>query len=99
MDDPAKYQSYGMRFFKDSSGNSFQIYVDQKTGRIVNLWADAANESVSFTVRSADGKPTSIQWGSKSAVVSKQNCTIRTIRFNDWLSINSNRPYAAFFHA
>lgn len=81
MDDPAKYQSYGTRFYKDSSGNSFQIYIDQKSGRVVNLWADAANESVSFTVRSADGAPVSIQWGSKTAVVS-ENKTVRSVQYD-----------------
>ncbi len=86
MDDPAKYQSYGTRFFKDSSGNSFQIYIDQKSGRVVNLWADAVNESVSFTVRSADGGPASIQWGSKTAVVSEGK-NIRSLQYD--LTISS----------
>lgn len=81
MDDPAKYQSYGTRFFKDSSGNSFQIYIDQKSGRVVNLWADAANESLSFTVRAADGKPVSIQWGSKTAIVS-ENKNMRSVQYD-----------------
>ena len=81
MDDPAKYQSYGTRFYKDSSGNSFQIYIDQKSGRVVNLWADAANESISFTVRAADGQPVSIQWASKIAGVS-QNKNMRTVQYD-----------------
>jgi len=81
MDDPAKYQSYGTRFYKDSSGNSFQIYIDQKSGRVVNLWANAANESISFTVRAADGQPVSIQWASKIAVVS-QNKNMRTVQYD-----------------
>lgn len=86
MDDPAKYQSYVTRFFKDSSGNSFQTYIDQKSGRIVNLWADAANESVSFTVRDVGGAPAIIQWGSKTAIVSEQK-DIRTVQYD--LTINS----------
>lgn len=93
MDDPAKYQSYGTRFFKDSSGNSFQIYIDQKTGRVVNLWADAANESLSFTVRAADGQPVNIQWGSKTAVVS-ENKNVRSVQYT--LTIGS--PYIQIGH-
>jgi hypothetical protein len=86
MDDPAKYQNYVTRFFKDSSGNSFQIYIDQKSGRVVNLWADAANESASFTVRDAGGAPATIQWESNTATVSFEK-GMRSVQYE--LMINS----------
>ncbi len=80
MDDPAKYEKYVTRFFKDSSGNSFQIYIDQKSGRVVNLWADAANESLSFTVRDAAGSPATIQWESKTSNVTSNKNT-RSVQY------------------
>src|SRR2546422_11156624 len=39
--------------------------------RVVNLWADAANESVGFTVRDSSGKPAELAWGSSGAVVAR----------------------------
>jgi hypothetical protein len=86
MDDPAKYEKYVTRFFKDSAGNSFQIYIDQKSGRVVNLWADAANESLSFTVRDSSGSPAAIQWESKTANVTSNN-NMRSVQYV--LTINS----------
>ncbi|HSE39707.1 MAG TPA: hypothetical protein VLH08_02995 [Acidobacteriota bacterium] len=75
MDDPAKYENYVTRFYKDSSGNSFQIYIDQKSGRVVHVWADAANESVGFTVRNAAGAPAEMKWDSSPAIVTAENNT------------------------
>src|SRR5256885_14233563 len=57
LDDPAAYEGYQTRVYRDASGNAFQVYLKGSTGRIVNLWADAANESVGFTVRDSSGKP------------------------------------------
>ena len=51
LDDSAAYEGYQARLYRDSRGNTVEIYVDGKTGRIVNLWADALNESIGFTVR------------------------------------------------
>ena len=51
LDDPAAYEGYSARLYRDSRGNSVEIYIDGKTGRVVHLWADALNESVGFTVR------------------------------------------------
>src|SRR2546422_2253836 len=39
--------------------------------RVVNLWADAANESVGFTVRDSSGRPAELAWGSSGAVVAR----------------------------
>src|SRR6266704_5276741 len=69
LDDPAAYEGYATRVYQDASHNAFQVYLKGNTGRVVNLWADAANESVCFTVRDSSGKPAELAWGSSGAVV------------------------------
>ncbi len=69
LDDPAAYEGYTTRVYRDASGNAFQVYLKGSSGRVVNLWADAANESVGFTVRDSSGKPAELAWGSSGAVV------------------------------
>src|ERR1700704_4410335 len=69
LDDPAAYEGYATRVYQDASANAFQVYLKGNTGRVVNLWADAANESVGFTVRDSAGKPADVAWGSSGAVV------------------------------
>jgi len=51
LDDPAAYEGYTARLYRDARGNSVEIYIEGKTGRVVHLWADALNESIGFTVR------------------------------------------------
>src|SRR2546429_378873 len=63
LDDPAAYEGYQTRVYQDASGNGFQVYL-KSSGRVVNLWADAANESVGFSVRDSTGKPAELAWGS-----------------------------------
>src|SRR5437660_12680311 len=70
LDDPAAYEGYQTRVYQDASGNGFQVYL-KTSGRVVNLWADAANESVGFTVRDSTGKPAELGWGSSGAAVSQ----------------------------
>ena len=53
LDDPTAYEGYSARVYRDSRGNSVEIYIEAKTGRLVHLWADALNESIGFTVRDA----------------------------------------------
>jgi hypothetical protein len=72
LDDPASYQGYQTRFFRDAMGNVVQIYLDTKSGRVVNLLADAANESVGFTVRDAGGKPIRLDFASQTANISTE---------------------------
>jgi len=67
LDDPAAYEGYATRFFRDSEGNSFQIYLDNRVGRVVHVWADAANQSAAFTVRGAEGRPAPVVWGGAGA--------------------------------
>src|SRR4030081_3058944 len=71
LDDPAAYQGYQTRFFRDTKGNVVQTYLDARSGRVVTLLADAVDESVGFTVRDAAGKPIRLEWGSPDAVVSQ----------------------------
>src|SRR5256884_9756932 len=70
LDDPAAYEGYQTRVYQDASGNAFQVYV-KSTGRVVNLWADAANESVGLSVRDSSGKPAELVWGSSGAAVAR----------------------------
>ncbi len=69
LDDPTAYEGYDTRVYQDASHNAFQVYLRGNTGRVVNLWADAANESVGFTVRDSSGRPAELAWGSSGAVV------------------------------
>ena len=71
LDDPAAYEGYTTRVFRDSRGNAFQVYVNGATARVVNLWADALDESVGFTVRDSGGKPAELGWGTARAVVAE----------------------------
>jgi hypothetical protein len=80
IDDPAAYQGYQTRFFRDTKGNVVQVYLDARRGRVVNLLADAVDESVGFTVRDGDGQPVRLEWGSPNAVIS-QDGQQRTIEY------------------
>src|ERR1700693_5807934 len=80
LDDPAAYQGYQTRFFRDAKGNVVQVYLDARTGRVVTLLADAVNESIGFTVRDGSGKPLRLEWGSPGAVVSQAGSR-RTIEY------------------
>ena len=55
LDDTAAYRGYRTRFYRDSKGNTVQIYLDGASGRVVTLWADAAN----CGSRSAEGSGSS----------------------------------------
>jgi hypothetical protein len=80
LDDPAAYQGYQTRFFRDTKANVVQIYLDARSGRVVTLLADAVDESVGFTVRDGNGKPIRLEWGSPDAIVS-QTGDRRTIEY------------------
>ncbi len=56
LDDPAAYEGYTARLYRDARGNSVEIYIEGKAGRVVHLWGDAPNESIGFTVRDAGGQ-------------------------------------------
>src|SRR5258705_1494236 len=63
LDDPAAYEGYTARLYRDARGNSVEIYIEGKTGRVVHVWADALNESVGFTVRDARRQETNAAVG------------------------------------
>lgn len=67
IDDAAAYQGYQTRFYRDAAGNTVQIYMEGRAGRIVHLLANADNEAVGFTVRSPDGKVPDISWADSMA--------------------------------
>src|SRR3982750_4506169 len=80
LDDPAAYQGYQTRFFRDSKGNVVQVYLDARSGRVVNLLADAVDESIGFTVRDMAGKPVRLEWGTADAVITQRGDR-RTIEY------------------
>src|SRR5688572_33436099 len=80
LDDAASYQGYQTRFFRDTKGNVVQVYLDARSGRVVNLFGNGVNESVGFTVRDAAGRPLRREWGSPSAVISDSGAG-RTIEY------------------
>jgi len=67
LDDTAAYQGYQTRFFRDAAGNTVQIYLDGRTGRVVHLLANADDESIGFTVRDANGRPARVRWDQTGA--------------------------------
>ena len=69
LDDSSAYQGYQTRFYRDSRKNTVQIYLEPRGGRVVQVWADAANESAGFTVRDAAGRPVRTTWGAEPAGV------------------------------
>jgi hypothetical protein len=71
LDEPAAYEGYETRVYRDARGNAFQVYLKGNIGRVVNLWADAANESVGFTARDSAGRPALLAWGSAGAAVAE----------------------------
>jgi hypothetical protein len=80
LDDTAAYQGYTTRFYRDSRNNSVEIYVQARDGRVVNLWADAADESLGFTARDARGRPAALAWGADSAAV-WDSAGVRTVEY------------------
>jgi hypothetical protein len=64
LDDSAAYLDYKTRFYRDARGNTLQIYLDGRSGRVVHLWADAEDESAGLTARDAAGHPVPLRWGS-----------------------------------
>ncbi len=93
MDDPAAYQGYQTRFYRDSKGNAVQIYLDP-SGRVVLVWADAANESIGFTLRDGNGRPVPLAWDGDTAQVSDSGIT-RSIEYR--LSAAAQRVTAGWF--
>ncbi len=68
LDDSSAYEGYRTRFYRDVRGNVMQVYLNQRHGRIVNLLANAANESASLTIRDTSGNPAQLRWGTGQAL-------------------------------
>lgn len=67
LDDPAAYEGYQTRLYRDARGNAIQIYLDRTSGRVVHLWADALDESLGFTARDSAGLPAALAWAGAEA--------------------------------
>ena len=93
LDDTAAYQGYETRLYRDAANNTVQIYLDRPSGRVVELLADALDESVGFTVRSGD-RPAHIGWSGASAQVSDSAGT-RTLTWS--LAAQARRVTIGFF--
>src|SRR5919206_4459280 len=94
LDDSAAYQGYQTRFFRDAAGNTVQIYLDGRSGRVVHLWADADNESIGFTARDPSGRPTSLRWDESAATVTSSGRS-RTLEYR--LVADAPRVYLGLF--
>ncbi len=68
LDDTTAYQGYQTRFYRDSKDNTVQTYLDAGSGRVVTLWADAADESLGFTVRDPAGMAAGLDWDDDAIV-------------------------------
>src|SRR5687768_1548514 len=67
LDDTAAYQGYQTRFYRDAAGNTVQVYIEGRSGRVVHLLANADNESIGFTVRTPRGQGPRLSWSDPSA--------------------------------
>ena len=80
VDNPEVYRDYTTRFYRDAHRNTVQIYIRQNAGRVVNLWANALNQSLGFTVRDAQGRPVHLNWAAEEAEVG-QTGTLLTLSY------------------
>jgi hypothetical protein len=91
VDDTAAYRGYQTRFYRDSKNNTVQVYLEPVSGRVVQLWADAGNESVGFTVRDARGRPAPLAWDADGAQVADSG-GFRTLEYR----LTAGGPSAIF---
>ncbi|HEX6053370.1 MAG TPA: hypothetical protein VFZ21_29075 [Gemmatimonadaceae bacterium] len=96
LDDSAAYHGYQTRLFKDAAGNTVQIYLDTRSGRVVHLWADAENESIGFTARSGT-RPAPLRWDSDGAIVSASPDAGRTRALEYRLAADAPRIHVGLF--
>jgi hypothetical protein len=80
IDDPAVYSGYVTRFYKDIKGNTTQVTIDSKNKRVTNLFADAANESVSFSWRNSRNENNDLKFASPKARVAEEG-NFRTVEY------------------
>lgn len=72
MDDTAAYRGYVTRFYRDAAGNTLQIYLDHREGRVVHVLADADNASIGFSARDASGAAALLSWDSDGGDVARR---------------------------
>jgi len=96
LDDGAAYRGYQTRFFRDATGNTLQIYLDSRSGRVVHLWANGENESIAFTVRSG-GRPATLRWGGPSAIVASSGGGRPARSLEYQLTADGPRAYLGLF--
>jgi hypothetical protein len=94
VDDTAAYQGYETRFYRDAKGNTVQIYIEPKGTRVVNLWADAADESLGFNVRGDAGAPVRVDWADDSATAGEAG-GMRTLEYR--LSVRARAVTLGWF--
>ena len=94
LDDTAAYRGYQTRFYRDAARNSLQLYLDQRSARVVHLFADADNASIGFTARDGAGTPAAFAFGARPATIS---ATQRTRRFEHHLTTRSTRLTLGWF--
>ncbi|MGN6392235.1 MAG: hypothetical protein ACTHM9_08330 [Gemmatimonadales bacterium] len=80
VDDTAAYQGYQTRFYRDVKGNTVQIYIEPKGTRVVNLWADADDESLGFNVRDPAGRAVRVDWAADRAAAGDSG-VVRTLEY------------------
>jgi hypothetical protein len=69
LDDTAAYQGYQTRFYRDAARNTLQVYIDERSNRVVHVFADADNASIAFSTRTAAGAPAPLRWTSAPAQI------------------------------
>jgi hypothetical protein len=94
LDDTTAYRGYQTRFYRDAARNTLQVYVDQRSARVVHLFADADNASIGFTARDAAGATAPLTWGQPDARIS---ATGRTRRFAHTLHTNRTTLHLGWF--
>ncbi len=94
LDDTVAYRGYQTRFYRDAARNTLQVYIDQRSARVVHLLADADNASIGFTARNASGQVAPLIWGVTDATVSS---TGRTRHFEYQLTARSNTLTLGWF--
>ncbi|MCC7052162.1 MAG: hypothetical protein IT355_02775 [Gemmatimonadaceae bacterium] len=83
LDDTSAYRGYQTRLFRDAARNTLQLYIDQRSARVVHLLADADNASIGYTVRAPDGTVPAITW---AAAPSRAGRSGRTRHFTHTLT-------------
>jgi hypothetical protein len=94
LDDTTAYRGYQTRFYRDAARNTLQVYLDQRSARVLHVLADADNASVGFTARTDRGDVAALTWAAAPAEVSQRG---RTRRFRHQLATDSRALHLGWF--